>query len=124
MPFKYCTECGYKNVYTTRQAKFCAGCGESLIEEQTTKKSNSSSQAAQANLENDAPEAIPSIQKLEYTVEAAGKNPTIGDLINTKKTGTERVKRKTAGNSQTLSLEEIEAQSIQECGSSISRPED
>ena len=47
-----------------------------------------------------------------------------GNLINTKKTGTERVKRKTTGNSQTLSLEEIEAQSIQECGSSISRPED
>jgi len=124
MPFIYCTECGYKNVYTTRQAKFCAGCGESLLEEQMTKKSTSSLRPTQSNAENDTPEGIPDIQKLEYTVDAASENPTIGDLINTRKTGAERIKRKTTRKSKTLSLEEIEAQSIQECASSINRPAD
>ena len=124
MPFKYCTECGYKNVYTTRQAKFCAGCGESLLEGQMTEKSTSSLRPTQPDLENDATGEIPNIQKLEYTVDTASKNPTIGDLINTRKAGGERIKKKATKAPETLSLKEIEAQSIQECGSSINRPAD
>ena len=30
MPFRYCTQCGFKNVYTLNEAKFCAGCGQPL----------------------------------------------------------------------------------------------
>ena len=42
MPFIYCTQCGYKNVFTTRQAKFCAGCGNSLVQTQTDQVSEAS----------------------------------------------------------------------------------
>ena len=124
MPFKYCTECGYKNVFTTRKAKFCAGCGQSLVEEGANPAHADPPKQAQANLENDPPEGIPNIQKLEYTVDAVSKNPTIGDLINTKKQGSERFTKKATGNSKSLSLEEVEAQSIRECGTSVNRSAD
>ena len=127
MPFKYCTECGYKNVYTIRRAKFCAGCGKTLVEEQLSTRN--SSQLAQANLSEDdvssEKEGIPNIEKLEYTVDAVSKAPKISDLINTRSEKSERFERqRTKGNSKPLTLEEAEAQSMGECSSSISRPTD
>ena len=127
MPFMYCTECGYKNVFTTRKAKFCAGCGKSLVEE-TTGKSNPISarlQSAQANLQEDPPvERVPNLEKLEYTVDLESKSPTIGDLINTSKGESERFKRKAKGSSEALSREELEAESMRECASSINHSTD
>ena len=123
MPFMYCTECGYKNVFTTRKAKFCAGCGQSLVEEGADPVHADPQKQAQANLENASSEGIPNIQKLEYTVDAVSKSPTIGDLINTKKQGPKRVAKK-ATDSKPLSLEEVEAQSVLECGSSANRSTD
>ena len=127
MPFKYCTECGYKNAYTVRRAKFCAGCGKTLVEEQLSTRN--SSQLAQANLSEDdvssEKEGIPNIEKLEYTVDAVSKAPKISDLINTRSEKSERFERqRTKGKSKPLTLEEAEAQSMQECSSSISRPTD
>ena len=127
MPFKYCTDCGYKNVYTIRQAKFCAGCGKTLVEEQLSTRN--SSRLAQANLSEDdissKKEGIPNIEKLEYTVDAVSKAPKISDLINTRSEKSERFERqRTKGKSKPLTLEEAEAQSMQECSSSISRPTD
>ena len=127
MPFIYCTECGYKNVFTTRKAKFCAGCGQSLAEE-TTGKSNPTPnrlQSAQANLRGDSPvEGVPNIEKLEYTVDLASEAPTIGDLINTREKGPERSKRKIKKSSKALSREEVEAESMRECASSIKHSAD
>jgi len=123
MPFTYCTECGYKNAFTTRKAKFCAGCGQSLEEEGVDPARTAPKKQAQANLENDSPEGIPDIQKLEYTVDAVSKSPTIGDLINTKEQGPKRVAKK-AIDSKALSLKEVEAQSVLECGSSANRSTD
>ena len=121
MPFIYCIECGYKNVFTTRKAKFCAGCGKSLVEE-TTGKSNPTPnrlQSTQASLQEDSPvEGIPNIEKLEYTIDLESKPPTIGDLINTSKKGSERFERKAKGSSKALSREELEAESMIECASS------
>ena len=97
MPFIYCTECGYKNVFTTRKAKFCAGCGQSLAEEATGKSNPTPNrlQSAQANLQGDSPvEGVPNIEKLEYTVDLASEAPTIGDLINTREEGPKRSKGK------------------------------
>lgn len=129
MPFIYCTDCGYKNVFTTRQAKFCAGCGQSLLEEPATKKvSNVRSQPTQANLQNaDLPaETIPNINKLEYTVDQASSPVTIGDLINTQKEGGERFERTTKASSRKkkLTREELETESMRECASSINRSTD
>ncbi len=124
MPFTYCTECGYKNTFTTRKAKFCAGCGQSLLEEEATSKANSTRlRSAQANFqqEDDSGGGIPDIQKLEYTVDRVDKSPTIGDLINTKNEGGQRPKKKAIGSSKALSLEEFEAESMQECASSVNR---
>ena len=118
MPFIYCTECGYKNIFTTRKAKFCAGCGQSFEEEE---------QSAQGNSQNDPSEGIPNIQKLEYTIDLENKPPTIGDLINTKDEGSERPERpeRSVGKvSKASTREEIEAESIRECGSSINRSAD
>jgi hypothetical protein len=127
MPFIYCTECGYKNVFTTRKAKFCAGCGKSLIEE-TTGKSNPTPdrlQSTQANLQEDYPvEGIPHIEKLEYTIDLESKPPTIGDLINTSEKGSERFERKAKGGSEALSREELESESMRECASSINHSKD
>jgi len=127
MPFIYCTECGYKNIFTTRKAKFCAGCGKSLIEE-TAGKSNPTPdrlQSTQANLQEDSPvEGIPNIEKLEYTVDLAGKPPTIGDLINTSKGGSERFERKAKGSSKALSREKLEEESMRECASSVNHSTD
>ena len=127
MPFIYCTECGYKNVFTTRKAKFCAGCGKSLVEE-TTEKSNPTPgrlQSTQASLQEDSPvEGVPNIEKLEYTVDLASEAPTIGDLINTREKGPERSKRKIKKSSKALSREEVEAESMRECASSIKHSAD
>ena len=128
MPFIYCTECGYKNVFTTRKAKFCAGCGKSLVEKEVTRKSNSTParlQSAQANRQEDSPvEGVPNIEKLEYTVDLDGKPPTIGELINTSKGRSERFKRKAKGSSKTLSREQLESESLRECASSINHSTD
>ena len=124
MPFIYCTECGYKNVFTTRKAKFCAGCGQSFTEEEANPTSTAHSQSAQGNLQNDPVEGIPNIQKLEYTVDLASKPPTIGDLINTKDEGSERPERNVGKASKALTREEVEAESMRECGSSINRSAD
>ena len=107
MPFKYCTDCGYKNVYTIRQAKFCAGCGKTLVEEQLSTRN--SSRLAQANLSEDdissKKEGIPNIEKLEYTVDAVSKAPKISDLINTRSEKSERFERqRTKGKSKPLTL--------------------
>jgi hypothetical protein len=121
MPFIYCTECGYKNVFTTRKAKFCAGCGQSFEEEEANRASAASPQSAQGNSQNDPSEGIPNIQKLEYTIDLENKPPTIGDLINTKDEGSERPERpeKSVGKvSKASTREEIEAESMRECGSS------
>ena len=127
MPFIYCTECGYKNIFTTRKAKFCAGCGKSLVEE-TTGKSNSTPdrpQSTQASLQEDSPvEGIPNIEKLEYTIDLESKPPTIGDLINTSKKGSERFERKAKGSSKALSREKLEEESIRECASSVNHSTD
>ena len=124
MLFTYCTECGYKNTFTTRKAKFCAGCGQSLVEEERDPAHADSPKQAQANLENNPPEGIPNIQKLEYTVDTASKNPTIGDLINTRDKGSERSERKAGKILKAVTREEIEAESMRECGSSVNRSED
>ncbi len=124
MPFTYCTECGYKNVFTTRKAKFCAGCGQSLAEEGESLDYADSTKRAQANLEHDPPEGIPNIQKLEYTVETASRNPTIGDLINTSDKASKRSERKAGKILKPATREEIEAESMRECGSSVNRSED
>ena len=124
MPFMYCTECGYKNVFTTRKAKFCAGCGQSLAEEGANPTHADPLKQAQANLENNPPEGIPNIQKLEYTIDAMSKSPTIGDLINTKNEGHERYERNAGKVSKALTREEIEAESMRECGSSKNRSVD
>jgi len=124
MPFTYCTECGYKNIFTTRKAKFCAGCGQSLVEEGGNPVHADPPKQAQANLENNPPEGIPNIQKLEYTVDTASKNPTIGDLINTRDKGSKRSERNVGKVSKASTREEVEAESMRECGSSINRSED
>ena len=130
MPFIYCTECGYKNVFTTRRAKFCAGCGQSLLEEAGDKKSNAAinnSQSTRAAVQQEEPEAasIPNIHKLEYTVDSVQKKQTIGDLINTKKEGDERFERSSnASRGTPKSREEVEAESIRECASSKTRSVD
>ena len=64
MPFKYCTDCGYKNVYTTRQAKFCAGCGESLIGEKSPAPQIAQANSSQGDISSEN-KGIPNIQKLE-----------------------------------------------------------
>ena len=124
MPFKYCTDCGYKNIYTTRQAKFCAGCGESLIGDQSPAPQIAQANSSQGDISSEN-KGIPNIQKLEYTVDAVSKAPKISDLINTRSEKSERFERqRTKGKSKPLTLEEAEAQSMQECSSSISRPTD
>ena len=124
MPFKYCTDCGYKNVYTTRQAIFCAGCGESLIGEKSPAPQIAQANSSQGDISSEN-KGIPNIQKLEYTVDSVSKAPKIGDLINTRNEKSERFERqRTKGKSKPLTLEEAEAQSMQECSSSISRPTD
>ena len=122
MPFTYCTQCGYKNVFTTQKAKFCAGCGQSLLLETTSARVNPSSspQSALSNLP-DEPQGIPNIQKLEYSVDVANKNPTIGDLITTRKQGNDRVKKTATAGQVQLTREELEAESMRDCASSVSQ---
>ena len=123
MPFIYCTQCGYKNTFTTQKAKFCAGCGQSLLTEVTSARVNppSSPQPAPSNLSNE-PQGIPDIQKLEYTVEVASKSPTIGDLINTRQQGKNRQKKATIPGQKQLTREELEAESMRDCASSVNQP--
>ena len=125
MPFTYCTECGYKNVFTTRKAKFCAGCGQSLAETEKSNPTPNRLQSAQANLQGDSPvEGVPNIEKLEYTVDLESEPPTIGDLINTSEKRSERFERKAKGSSKALSREKLEAESMRECASSINHSTD
>ena len=119
MPFIYCTQCGYKNVFTTRQAKFCAGCGNSLVETRTDQVSEAS---VTESVEVEPEQAsFSSIRKLEYDIDPPSKNFTIGDLINTQKEGSnQNLKKAQARQAPTnLTREEAEAESMRACGSSI-----
>ena len=125
MPFLYCTQCGYKNTFTTRRAKFCAGCGASLLEEAAGNSNPPSTQleSAHAHLEEESelPPSIPRLEKLEYTVDATSKPPTIGDLISTKKDSGNRSKKVSNEDSKVLTPKEIEAESMRACASSKER---
>ena len=81
----------------------------------------SSPQPAPSNLSNE-PQGIPDIQKLEYTVEVASKSPTIGDLINTRQQGKNRQKKATIPGQKQLTREELEAESMRDCASSVNQP--
>ncbi len=119
MPFIYCTQCGYKNVFTTRQAKFCAGCGNSLVQTQTDQVSEAS---VTESVEVEPEQAsFSSIRKLEYDIDPPSKNFTVGDLINTQKEGSnQNLKKAQARQAPTkLTREEAEAESMRVCGSSI-----
>ena len=106
MPFRYCTQCGFKNVYTLNEAKFCAGCGQSLNqatagnEPQTTNAPHL--QSAQANLEESTD--IPNISKLEYSESTRISN--------------------TSQASKRMTREQIEAETMRECQSARNRPLD
>jgi len=121
MPFIYCTQCGYKNVFTTRQANFCSGCGQKLMEERKSNHARANSEQGEPSAERSG--GIPNIDKLEYTVDLGGNSPTIGDIINTKEKGSEQkiVASRKKKNSKKLTIEEIEAQSLKECSSSINK---
>ena len=103
MPFIYCTQCGYKNVFTTRQAKFCAGCGNSLVQTQTD-------QVSEASV----------TESVEVEPEQASFS-NIRKLINTQKEGSnQNLKKAQAKQAPTkLTREEAEAESMRVCGSSI-----
>jgi hypothetical protein len=126
MPFRYCTQCGFKNVYTLNEAKFCAGCGQSLNqatagnEPQTTNAPHL--QSAQANLEESTD--IPNISKLEYSVDVGANNKTtIGQLINSKQSSSEGTRiSNTSQASKRMTREEIEAETMRECQSARNRP--
>jgi hypothetical protein len=94
------------------------------MEEEANPASAAHSQSAQGDLQNSPTEGIPNIQKLEYTVDLASKPPTIGDLINTKDEGSERPERNAGKVSKASTREEIETESMRECGSSINRSAD
>ena len=95
-----------------------------MVEEEGSPAHADPPKQAQANLENNPPEGIPNIQKLEYTVDLASKPLTIGDLINTRDEGSERPERNVGKVSKASTREEVEAESMRECGSSVNRSED
>jgi hypothetical protein len=123
MPFTYCTDCGYKNVFTVKRANFCAGCGEPLL--QSAQSSKTQEKTISSGAEELDDKALPQIGKLEYTIDVAKGSHTIGDLINSKKESTERVKR-TPGreDGKNLTLKELEEESIRACSTSATPPTD
>ena len=125
MPFTYCTDCGYKNVFTTKRAKFCAGCGQPLV--QNAQSSNNPNDITDSTVEEEQSDdsKIPRISKLEYSIDLAKGSHTIGDLINSKKEGVDRVKRKKVTDSEpNLTLEQLEAESIRACSTKTNPPTD
>ena len=117
MPFRYCTQCGFKNVYTLNEAKFCGGCGQPLNQATAAHESQPELQSAKANLEEQA--EIPSIAKFEYSIDVGKNNKaTIGQLINSKDSSSESNRpMKSAKASKTMTAKEIEAETMRECQS-------
>lgn len=91
MAFSYCPHCGFKNLYSTNQPKFCGNCGESLgssgkrvfKQTQTAKKQPVKSR----NIDIDDPDGsdvyeVPNISKLSYSITHDSNKIDLKDLIS------------------------------------------
>tara|TARA_B110000305_G_C19456417_1_gene651214 strand:+ start:2202 stop:2582 length:381 start_codon:yes stop_codon:yes gene_type:complete len=74
---EYCTKCGAKYEYSLNKPKFCSSCGTSLDGEvsQATAKEQDTKVIEQQDI-------LPSISKLEYSLNSGGKPVTFGDLVS------------------------------------------
>ena len=90
MAFTYCPHCGFKNLYSIHQPKFCGSCGESIGSKtnKTLKKSFAlSSQKSKAkNISIDDPDGsdvyeVPNISKLSYSITHDSNKIDLKDLI-------------------------------------------
>ena len=76
MKTEYCPHCGAKHTYAATAPKFCSSCGAGLA---STASADAPQEEATAS---STEESIPTISKLQYSVEVAPRNQVkIGDLI-------------------------------------------
>ena len=71
----FCPDCGAKATYTLNKPKFCQSCGI-----QFGKVSTASTVTDELKTQEE--EDIPSLDKIEYSVDLEDGNTTLGDLLN------------------------------------------
>lgn len=74
----YCPQCGAKLEYAVHKPKFCSSCGESLG---STARGAVARVAPEDLAEEDLPESLPNLSKLEYEISVDALLPTIGSVI-------------------------------------------
>ncbi len=112
----FCPDCGARATYTLNKPKFCQSCGI-----QFGKVSTASNVTDE--LETQEEEDIPSLDKLEYSVDLESGNTTLGDLFNNPMdpaqvdTSSATTPQK-GGKRKKQSKKDFLAQSMAECASS------
>ena len=71
----FCPDCGAKATYTLNKPKFCQSCGI-----QFGKVSTASTATNEPEMQEE--ENIPSLDKLEYSIDLEDGHTTLGDLFN------------------------------------------
>jgi len=88
MAFTYCRSCGYKNMYSLSEPKFCGGCGNELSGSRSARASvPKKSKEKRVDIEDFDPDGldifnIPKITKLSYSIEHSPSNKmSLEDLV-------------------------------------------
>ena len=105
----FCPECGAKTAYTLSKPKFCQTCGE---------KFKLGSNVVHAAADEEIPEDVPVLQKLDYSIEIEGSAVTLGDLFNSPLSpNSVSLTSRSVKDHKVKTKEEFLSQSLAECAS-------
>jgi len=98
MPFSYCPQCGFKNMFSIQAPKFCGGCAQPLgfssskvvgvnapsVSQGKSKKVRSA--RSRQDLSDDDPDGldiyeVPNISKLSYSIQKDSNKFSLKDMI-------------------------------------------
>lgn len=80
MNVEFCSDCGTRTEYTLKKPKFCSSCGVSMGPTPLVSPAEASETADSETREE--PQGVPSISKLEYSIDISPNRVTFGDLIS------------------------------------------
>jgi hypothetical protein len=105
----FCPDCGAKAAYTLNKPKFCETCG---------KKFKRGPTVASAAHEEEVPENVPDLTKLDYSIEMEAGKTTLGNLFGNPLAPSDAVGTPASiEGHKAQTKEEFLSQSIAECAS-------
>ena len=105
----FCPECGARGVYTLNKPKFCQTCGE---------KFEAGVTVASEDYEEEDPEEVPVLRKLDYSIEMERGKTTLGNLFESPMAPSDMGPIHTSiKGHKTQTKKELLSQSLAECAS-------